>query len=76
MFKPSMGLLVEDALHHAFDRLDWALYVDVSARMHPPLRSCHRLKRFRERQLHRPRFRAAWPQSQILAREGPITRAI
>ena len=29
-FSPSVGLLLRDDLHHAYDRLEWSLYLKVS----------------------------------------------
>jgi hypothetical protein len=31
MFKASVGLLLRDDLHHAYDRLEWSLYYRVSS---------------------------------------------
>lgn len=30
LYKTSAGLLLRDDLHHAYDRLEWSLYYDVS----------------------------------------------
>jgi hypothetical protein len=57
MFDPSMGLLVEDGLRHSFDRLEWGIYVNVSLLEGALFESCHKLKLFREWQLHCLLFR-------------------
>lgn len=31
LYKTSAGLLLRDDLHHAYDRLEWSLYYDVSS---------------------------------------------